>query len=226
MRCFCGNWKEGSRGTSPGEHVSTRAFGRSHRRFCQTTRSECLGVPPRDLGTPHASAAVHLVGGLGLVSAVRVLAAAHWASWADSLQMVRQRNLRTARLMIRQLEADDPVSCFVAVNQCQRVMDGHHGPEEEQEPSQQRMGCNKELPGSWRRSSSTIQCGQLSMTALEPSSVHSGPLASAPLTALPTSTCLFLYPCAPADVAASLICLAIILQRVPWQGFWGRGGSS
>ena len=24
--------------------------------------------------------------------------------------------------MIRQLEADDPVSCFVAVNQCQRVL--------------------------------------------------------------------------------------------------------
>ena len=55
-------------------------------------------------------------GGLGLVSAVRVRAAAHWASWADSLRMVRQRNPRTARLMIRQLEADDPVSCFDAVN--------------------------------------------------------------------------------------------------------------
>ena len=30
-----------------------------------------------------------------------------------------QRNLRTARLMIRQLEDDDPVSCFIAVNQCE-----------------------------------------------------------------------------------------------------------
>ena len=34
-------------------------------------------------------------------------------------------------------------------------------------------GGNKELLGNWRRSSSTIQCGQFSMTAPEPSSVHS-----------------------------------------------------
>ena len=70
------------------------------------------------LGTPQASAAAHVfstlslsAGGLGLVSAVRVRVAAHWASWADSLRMVRQRNSRIARMMIRQLEADDP--CFV-----------------------------------------------------------------------------------------------------------------
>ena len=89
-----------------------------------------------------------------MVSAVRVRAAAHWASWADSLRMVRQRNPRTARLMIRQLEADDPVSCFDAVNQCWRVLmdaglavppwdelaDTPPRREEEPEPSQPKMG--------------------------------------------------------------------------------------
>ena len=93
------------------------------------------------LGTLHASAAAHVLstlslsaGSLGLVSAVRVRAAAHWASWANFLRMVKQRNPRTARMTIRQLEADDPVSCFVAVNKCRRML--MPWAREEPEPSQ------------------------------------------------------------------------------------------
>ena len=47
-----------------------------------------------------------LVGGLGLASAVRVRAAAHWASWADCLRMVRKRHPSVADTMVLGLERD------------------------------------------------------------------------------------------------------------------------
>ena len=72
--------------------------------------------------------------------------------------------------------------------------------EEEPEPSQPKM-------------ESTIQCGQVSMTVRDLLSGHSVALWR-------HSTCLFLCLCAPVDVAASSICLAIIMQRVLLQGSW------
>ena len=44
-------------------------------------------------------------GGLGLASAFRVPRTAHFASWADNLQMVRKRHPYIAATMIRNLEA-------------------------------------------------------------------------------------------------------------------------
>ena len=64
------------------------------------------------LHTPNAPSGAHTLatlalsaGGLGLASAVRVRPAAHWASWADSLRMDRQRHPAIAERMIDGLEA-------------------------------------------------------------------------------------------------------------------------
>ena len=38
-------------------------------------------------------------------------------------------------------------------------------------------------------------------------------------------TCPSLCPCVPADVAANLTNLAIIVQRAPWQGCWREGAT-
>ena len=56
-------------------------------------------------------------GGLGLLSAVRIREAAHWASWADSLPMVHQRHPEIARMMVAGLEWGG-ASCFTAVRGC------------------------------------------------------------------------------------------------------------
>ena len=56
-------------------------------------------------------------GGLGLLSAVRIREAAHWASWADSLPMVHRRHPEVARMMVGGL-ARGAASCFTAVRGC------------------------------------------------------------------------------------------------------------
>ena len=82
------------------------------------------------LEMPNAPPEAHVIatlalsaGGLGLVSAVRVRPAAHWASWADSFRMIRQRHPLIARLIIAGLEDDSPLPCFRSVRQCQQTLD-------------------------------------------------------------------------------------------------------
>ena len=76
------------------------------------------------LGTPSAPDEALVIatlalsaGGLGLTSAQRVKGAAHFASWADCLRMVRDRHSFIAELMIRHLE-EGTAPCFQAVRQC------------------------------------------------------------------------------------------------------------
>ena len=57
-------------------------------------------------------------GGLGLGCAVRARHAAHKASWADSLPMVRQRHPDVADSIIMGVERD-PALCFRAVRDCE-----------------------------------------------------------------------------------------------------------
>ena len=57
------------------------------------------------------------VGGLGLTSAQRVKGAAHFASWAHCLRVVRDRHPFIAELMIRHLE-EGTAPCFQEVRQC------------------------------------------------------------------------------------------------------------
>ena len=48
------------------------------------------------------------MGGLGLRSAGRCATAAYWASWADALPMINQRNSSIADMVVARLSADGP----------------------------------------------------------------------------------------------------------------------
>ena len=104
--------------------------------------------------------------------------------------------------MIRQLEADDPVSCFDFVNQCQRVLmdaglaippwdelaNTPSSREEEPEPSQPKMGwqqrASRKLEAKFIHDSVWPALDDSARALIRS---QCGPLASAPLTALPTS---------------------------------------
>ena len=123
--------------------------------------------------------------------------------------MVKQRNPRTARLMIRQLEVDDPVSCFDSVNQCQRVLmdaglavppwdelaNTPPSREEELGPSQPKMEwqqrASRKLEAKFVHDS--VWPGLDDSARALVRSQH-GPQASAPLIALPTSKATRLDP--------------------------------
>ena len=160
------------------------------------------------LGTPRASPTAQVLsslalstGGLGLSSARRVRFAAHWASWADCIRMVRKRHPAIAERWIQGF-VDGGVPCFDAVRTCQqRLVDaGLEMPtwmelsesppvlDADPEPSQPKVGWQQSavrqtehkfvheevLPG-WDDPRRALLRSQ-----------H-GPLASAPFTALPTS---------------------------------------
>ena len=190
-------------------------------------------------------------GGLGLSSARRVRSAAHFASWADALTMVRKRHPVIAESMIRHLEVG-VVPCFQAAWQCKETVEeaglalpswtelSHSPPPAEADSAQPTTTAGSRWTDNWRRGS--CRPGLTNSRRALMRSQH-GPLASAALTALPSSRatrigcqpfvcsfaadCICLFPCltTPADVAANLTCLAIIAQRVPRQGCWGSVGS-
>ena len=82
---------------------------------------KCLARPfnaPRELAHARITALMPLSkGGLGLGSAMRTRHAAHWAIWADSLPMVKQRHPDVAAPIVGGLERD-PAACFTAVRGC------------------------------------------------------------------------------------------------------------
>ena len=61
------------------------------------------------------------LGGCGLRSALRTAPAAYWASWADTLPMVRARNPDLARSMLERLEGSaEATECVTAAVEAQR----------------------------------------------------------------------------------------------------------
>ena len=141
------------------------------------------------------------LGGLGHASAVRVRPAAHWSSWADSLRMVRQRHPAIAECMVVGLEVDNPFTCFRSVRQCKRAVldtglaiphwqelaDSPPPREEDPEPSQPKAGwqqrATEKLEQKFVREEVWPALSDSTRALMR--SQH-GPLASAPLTALPT----------------------------------------
>ena len=63
------------------------------------------------------------MGGLGLRSAGRCAAAAYWASWADALPMISQRNPNVADLVEERMSGEGPPEGFLAnsVSVCSTV---------------------------------------------------------------------------------------------------------
>ena len=72
-----------------------------------------------DVVAPSAKAAATLplaAGVLGLRSALRLREAAHWASWADTINMVRARHPQKAEVIPRAMEASDEVPSVQAIS--------------------------------------------------------------------------------------------------------------
>ena len=167
------------------------------------------------LGTPSAPGEAQMIatvalsaGGLGLSSALRVRRAAHFASWADTLSMVRQRHPIVAETMIRHLEGG-VAPCFQAVRECRELVEeaGLTVPswtvllqtrpqvEEDPEPNQPKQGwqqkATRELETKFSRD---VVWPCLSDPRRAMMRSQHGPLASAALTALPTSRAMRIDP--------------------------------
>ena len=68
-----------------------------------------------------------ILGGLGLRSAERVRVPAYWASWADCLQMIRERHPSVAMECVHQLEGQPTAPALVAAVECARAVTGAAG---------------------------------------------------------------------------------------------------
>ena len=82
---------------------------------------EILGVPVDHDEAQVIATLSFSEGELGLSSAFRSRSAAHWASWADCMRMVRQRHPDVAEFMMTNL-ADGASPCFVSVRGCQQSL--------------------------------------------------------------------------------------------------------
>ena len=95
----------------------TAAFSRGHDEQIWQCFCGLLRIGP-DAVAPSAKAAATLplaAGGLGLRSALRLREAAHWASWADTISMVRARHPEIAEVILRAVEARDEVPSVLAI---------------------------------------------------------------------------------------------------------------
>ena len=73
-----------------------------------TARALLGGIPQEDEEARQRATLPMRMGGLGLRSAARCAPAAFWASWADSLEMIRDRTPEVAELVEHRLTAEDP----------------------------------------------------------------------------------------------------------------------
>ena len=99
----------------------TEDYARRHDARVWTCFQEIAGIPHAP-ATAHVLSTLSLAAG-GLASAVRVRA----ACWADSLRMIKQRHNDIARLMVRHLEAHEPVGCFLSVVNARQLTDAGLG---------------------------------------------------------------------------------------------------
>ena len=140
------------------------------------------------------------LGGLGLASAERTRHAAHWASWADCLAMVQQRHPTVSEEMVVGLDRD-AAPCLASVRHCREVLAeaNFHPPSEglgggggsraeEVEPNQPKFGWQQHASQSLETKFLNERVWPR-MTDAERVLLRSqrGPLASAAVTALPTT---------------------------------------
>ena len=100
----------------------TERFAERHDALVWRCLSNILGTPSAPDGAQVIATLALSAGGLGLSNAHGVRSAAYFASWADSLRMVRKRHPIIAELMIRHLEVGG-VPCFQAARQCREVVE-------------------------------------------------------------------------------------------------------
>ena len=141
-------------------------------------------------------------GGIGLRSARRSQPAAHWASWADALKMVKERHPIVADTILGALESGAETNSIQAILKCSQILcdAGFESPawgelaegrvpeavEEEEDPCQPRFGWQQ-------KASSAIEKHHFKVSVWPQLLEHerammrsqSGPLASTPFVSFP-----------------------------------------
>ena len=190
----------------------TAAFSRVHDEQIWQCFCGLLRIGP-DAVAPSATAAATLplaAGGLGLRSALRLREAAHWASWADTISMVRARHPEIAEVILRAVEARDEVPSVQAINRSvdsladvgfvppswvELAREAVHPPTaEDGEPNQPRVGWQA-VAGRAVESSFLVSL-RPTLSNAEGALLRSqgGPLASAPFVSFPTNRVSRLEP--------------------------------
>ena len=179
----------------------TERFAERHDASVWRCLNNILGTPSAPDGAQVIATFSLSAGGLGLSSAHRVRSAASFASWADSLRMVRKRHPIIAESMIRHLEVGG-VPCFQAARHCREVVEeaglvlpswtelslSPPPAEAEPEPNQPQHSWQQKATRQLetRFVSDVVWPGLSDARRALLRSQH-GPLASAALTALPSS---------------------------------------
>ena len=92
---------------------STGEYSEAHDQGIWQCLCNILQLDPSQAQTMKNITSLLLVsGGLGLRSARRTRVPAHWASWADCLQMIRARHPTVAEQLVRQLEGHPATTCL------------------------------------------------------------------------------------------------------------------
>ena len=171
-----------------------------------------LKTPPGAVAVSARKAATLLLtsGGLGLRSAWRLREAAHWASWADTIKMVKASHPDIAETILAAVEARDEVPSVQAINQSvESVAEvGFDAPPweelareivvppnaEDADPHQPRVGW--QASASRLVESSFLEALRPTLSDAEGALLRSqgGPLASAPFVSFPTSRFARLEP--------------------------------
>ena len=179
----------------------TLPFAELHDRYVWQCLQTVLDVREAPAEAQQLASLPLTLGGLGVASAERTRHAAHWASWANCLAMVQQRHPSVAEEMIVGLDRD-LAPCLAAVRHCREVLAeaNFHPPGWRGLGSGGSRPCGRSGPNQpkfgWQQCASrSLETKHLNervwpgMTDAERALLRSqrGPLASAAVTALPTS---------------------------------------
>ena len=155
-----------------------------------------------DCGAQEQSSLPWWEGGIGLRSACRTAPAAHWASWADALKMIRDRHPAVVDIVVDALRRPEESMTIRTVVECAAVLErtGFECPSwedlaegrspgesrEEEDPSQPRVGWQQQAATSIEHHDNTVWPG---LREHEQAMMRSqrGPLASTAFTCFPTS---------------------------------------
>ena len=80
-----------------------------------------LGTPSAPLSAEATANLPQSMGGLGLTSALEVRTTAFWASWADSMKMVKERHSTIANEFMVGIDREEG-PCFQSVRTCQQLL--------------------------------------------------------------------------------------------------------
>ena len=99
----------------------TRNFAERHYGLVWECLKGVLGTQSAPLSTTATTNLPLSMGGLGLTNTLEVRTAAFWASWADSMKMVKERHPTIANEMMMGIVREEG-RCFQSVRTCQQLL--------------------------------------------------------------------------------------------------------